>query len=196
MWRAWALSLPTSDIACAAAAVASGGFVIAWLSQTRATPHTVTTYGPPAEPTRGDPGHIVLLNPRANAAPSQAERFAAFVEAAGRSTASRDLERAGFTRDEMERFRLMLLDSGWAVWNSAGGAGGDRRQGWRLEASAADILEAMGNWIKMIHFFVPRRPTRYIIYHIPVIPRAWGVRCVACVGATHGQRAIHTDGVG
>jgi len=90
----------------------------------------------------GDPGgRYVLVN---SAPPQEIEqpvdrahkRLCQFVEAAGKSTATRDLEGQGFTRDEVQMFRGLLLRAGYAQWRS----GTSKRDGWLLTRPVGVIL--------------------------------------------------------
>ena len=64
------------------------------------------------------------------------KRLCQFVEAAGKSTAQRDLEAQGFTRDEIQMFRGLLLRAGYAAWKS----GTSKRDGWQLTRPVGVIL--------------------------------------------------------
>jgi len=90
----------------------------------------------------GDPGgRYVLVNA---APPGEVEqpvdrahkRLCQFVEAAGNSTAQRDLEAQGFVRDEIQMFRGLLLRAGYAAWKS----GTSKRDGWALTRPVGVIL--------------------------------------------------------
>ena len=90
----------------------------------------------------GDPENRYVL---VNAAPPQEieqpvdrahKRLCQFVEAAGKSTATRDLEGQGFTRDEVQMFRGLLLRGGYAQWRS----GTSKRDGWMLTRPVGIIL--------------------------------------------------------
>ena len=90
----------------------------------------------------GDPENRYVL---VNAAPPQEieqpvdrahKRLCQFVEAAGKSTATRDLEGQGFTRDEVQMFRGLLLRAGYAQWRS----GTSKRDGWLLTRPVGVIL--------------------------------------------------------
>jgi hypothetical protein len=79
----------------------------------------------------------VLLNPlRQSAADRLWGKFQAFVHAAAVNTSQRRLERLGFTRSEINRWRDVLIRAGWAEWVQPG----NPRAGWRLTALPEEIL--------------------------------------------------------
>jgi len=79
----------------------------------------------------------VLL--RANASPVPAERddFAAFVTACAVDTSARRWEPV-LGRERYRQWRDVLIDGGWARWQSE-----DKRAGWELAADPAAILAAL-----------------------------------------------------
>jgi hypothetical protein len=121
--------------------VASLGFVASWLvmlaGPRRTTTVDLSSVGQMTRNT-GGPSRLVLVNPRANDEPDRAERFGSFVEAASMDTSTRGLESRGFTRDELDDYRSVLIRTGWAEWR-----GRDRRAGWQLVAEPEAILGAL-----------------------------------------------------
>lgn len=65
-------------------------------------------------------------------------RWRSFVEQAGRSTTILDMQRAGFSRLDVEAGREALMERGLAIWN-----GSDHRAGWSLAVGAESVLAAL-----------------------------------------------------
>ena len=82
----------------------------------------------------------VLLNPpRQSAADKLWGKFQAFVHAAAVNPSQRRLEKLGFTRSQINRWRDVLIRAGWAEWIQPG----NPRAGWRLIALPEEILASL-----------------------------------------------------
>ena len=137
LFRLW---YSKADAITAGAIFGALAFVVAWVGLLLDIRSQRVAVYPVAESDQAS-RRVVLLNPKEAAQPGDdhAGRFADFVQACELDTSTRRLMALGFTRDEIEGWRLDLMRSGWANWS-----GSDRRRGWRLTAEAAVILEALG----------------------------------------------------
>ena len=87
---------------------------------------------------------VILVNSRGSGYDAGAELpysdFERFVRLCAQTTARRDHEAAGLTRETFAAFRDSLIDSGWAQWKNDD----DHKSGWRLTAEPEEILRALG----------------------------------------------------
>lgn len=143
VWRGVWLDFPTVGLVWALVTLAIWGLstwgdLLTWGIE-EALDRDISGDGVIGEPDR----RYVLVNA---APPAETEppverahkRLCQFVAAADTSTATRDLEAQGFTRDEVTMFRDLLIRASYAMWRS-----GSKRNGWSLVKPVGVILAAI-----------------------------------------------------
>ena len=142
--RRWAgLAYGWVEVALLAAGSFALGFAALWcvmlyaLRPERERPVEMRQAAPMPPSERIIPVFTQRVNPETLKENERQLRFAEFLRACERSTASRHLFRS-FTPAEVEDFRAVLFTLGVATWNGA-----EPRQGWRLLMTVQEIAERL-----------------------------------------------------
>ena len=117
--------------------VVFGCVTVAWL-RLRVVGGRAVGASAPSETVEGPRERLVLVNSRSTQEAQdarEASEFEVFVRGCAIDTSLRRWE-PSFGRQGYERYRDVLLDSGWAEWRSK-----DRRQGWALTEAPDVILD-------------------------------------------------------